>query len=58
MSEIYPPRPLTAAARSFPSLKLIPGMALDIAVCDEEGMPWDFSNAEKRSKADTLIKEE
>ena len=39
--EMYSLPRVTAAAKLFPSLKLIPGAALDRTVDQEDGSPWD-----------------
>ena len=33
---------VSAAAAALPWLRLVPGFALDLITCDENGVPWDF----------------
>ena len=35
----------------LPKLGISPGFALDLTVDDEDGLPWDFTNEDKKSKA-------
>ena len=59
VSEIYSPPRVTAMAHAMPSLRLVPGFALDITVTDEfDGMPWDFSTSDKRQRARTLLQQQ
>ena len=58
VSEIYSPPRVTAAAKLLPSLKIIPGFALDITTVDEEGRPWDFSKLEMRQAASAKVEAE
>ena len=56
VAEIYSPPRVTEMTKSLPSLRLIPGFALDLTTLDEsDGMPWDFTNAEKRRRAAALV---
>ena len=43
VSEIYSAPRVTAAARRLPKYGMMPGLALDITVGDDTGMPFDFS---------------
>lgn len=59
MVEIYSPPRVTKIANLLPSLRCIPGLALDLTTVDpEDGEPWDFSLKEKRQKARKLINEQ
>ena len=59
VSEMYSPPRVTRMASMLPSLKLLPGYAFDITQNDpDDGMPWDFDNAEKRAKARRLLHEQ
>ncbi len=59
VSEIYSPPRVTRMISCLPSLKLLPGYALDITVEDpDDGLPWDFDNPAKREKARKLIREQ
>jgi len=55
VSEIYSPPRVTAAAKLLPSLRLIPGAALDLTVNQEDGNPWDFDIKANREKARDLF---
>ena len=48
VAEIYSPARVTDMARRRPKLGIAPGFAMDITTCDEEGIPWDFTVAERR----------
>ena len=48
---MYSPPRVAAAAKLLPSLKLIPGFSWDVTTVDERGIPWDFSNPERRQEA-------
>ena len=56
ITEVYsPPRVSKMAARSSDKL-LLPGFAFDITTVDpDDGLPWDFDQESKRSKARKLI---
>ena len=51
ISEVYSPPRVTAAIKMLPSLRLIPGLAMDLTTLDDEGRPWDFSQHRSREKA-------
>jgi len=56
VAEVYSPPRVTEMLKSLPSLRLIPGFALDLTTLDEsDGMPWDFRIAEKRRRAAALV---
>ena len=55
VSEIFSPLRVTAVAKLFTSLGLIPGMNLDITENDDNGMPWNFGKEDKINKAHRLI---
>ena len=55
VAEVYSPPRVTAAARRLPRYGLEPGLALDIAVDDETGRPYDFNRREQRQKAEAKI---
>ncbi len=57
VSEMFSPPRVTAELHRSKRFQrhLIPGFALDYTVADpDDGMPWDFSKAEKREKARKL----
>ena len=58
ISEMYSPPRLTAAARKLPHLQLVPGFALDLRTCDEDGVAWNFDVAERRDAARKKFHEE
>jgi len=58
ISEMYSPPRLTAAARKLPHLQLVPGFALDLRTCDENGVAWNFDVAERRDAARKKFHEE
>ena len=59
VSEIYSPPRVTRAISSMPSLRLVPGFALDLTCIDPtDGMPWDFDLESKRAKALELVRAE
>ena len=41
----------------LPSLRVVPGMALDLTTHDENGKSWDFDDPEMRQKARTIVAE-
>ena len=51
VSEVYSPPRVTAAIKMLPSLKLIPGLAMDLTTLDDEGKPWDFTTRRSTVKA-------
>ena len=59
VSEVYSPARVTAMAKAMPSLRLIPGFALDLTTIDEyDGEPWDFTREVKRRRALKLVDEQ
>ena len=36
---------------------IVPGMSLDLTKNDVDGQPWDFNIAEKRERAEQLVRE-
>jgi len=56
VSEIYSPPRLTDVARRKPRLGIVPGFALDLTTCNEEGVAWDFDIAERRQAARELVR--
>ena len=58
VSEIYSPPRVTAATKSLPELKLIPGFALDLTTADSDGKLWDFDEKVMRDRALKRIREE
>ena len=58
VSEIYPPPRVTAAAKLFPELRVIPGFALDLTTADEDGSLWDFDSKVMRDRAMANVKRE
>ena len=49
---------MSAAANLLPSLRCLPGFALDLSTLDENGKPWDFDIAENRERAKRLVLEQ
>ena len=49
---------VSAAAKLLPSLKIIPGAALDLTVNQEDGTPWDFEIKANRDTARALHEEQ
>ncbi len=59
VSKVYSPARVTAMAKAMPSLRLIPGFALDLTTLDEfDGEPWDFRRSDKRRRALKLVDEQ
>ena len=58
VAEMYSAPRVTAALKGLPGLNLIPGFALDLTTCDEEGNAWDFMGPAMRQKARDLIDRE
>jgi hypothetical protein len=58
VSDIYSPPRVTAAAKLLPSLRCIPGFALDLTTSDADGKPWDFDILENRVRAKRLVEEQ
>ena len=59
VSEIYSPPRVTRLISSLPSVKLLPGFALDLTCIDpDDNQPWDFDKQEKREKARALLREQ
>ena len=58
VAEVYSAPRVTQAAKLLPSLKVLPGFALDLTTCDEAGKAWDFDKHEMRVKARGLIAEQ
>ena len=57
VSEIYSPPRVTRAISSMPSLRLVPGFALDLTCIDpDDGQPWDFDLESKQVKAMELVR--
>ena len=57
MSEIYSPPRVTRAISSMPSLRLVPGFAIDLTCIDpDDGQPWDFDLESKQVKAMELVR--
>ena len=58
VSEIYSPPRVTKMLSKMKGHPLAPGFALDITCYDpDDGQPWDFDLAEKRTKARRLLHE-
>ena len=55
VSELYSPPRVSAMAGKMPSYGIEPGLALDLTVSDENGIPWDFSIKAMRDKAEALL---
>ncbi len=59
VSEVYSPPRITRAISAMPNCGLTAGFALDLTCTDpEDGAPWDFDRADKRSKARRLLREQ
>ena len=58
VSEVYSKPRVTAAIKMLPSLKLVPGMALDLTTEDENGDPWNFAYADRRAEARRRLAEQ
>ena len=56
VSEVYSAPRVTRAAKLLPSLGVLPGFALDLSTCDEEGRAWDFDEEDRREAARELIR--
>ena len=52
--EVYSPPRVAAQAKSHHGLRQ--GWSLDLTVNDEDGLPWDFNNPQKRMKAEAMLK--
>ena len=50
MAEVYSPPRVTAAAKSLPELKLIPGFAFDLTSNAVDGCAWNFDEKEMRER--------
>ena len=48
VSEIYSAPRVTAAAARNPRLGIVPGVALDPTMTNNEGKPWDFNDPARR----------
>ena len=58
VTEMWSPPRVTSMASRLPELGLIPGLAMDLTCNDpDDGMPWDFNDEGKRTKAMKHIKE-
>ena len=51
-------RVVAKALKLLPSMKLLPGFALEVFGEDDEGQIWDFMRAEMREKAWALLRKE
>ena len=58
VAEVYSSARVTHAAKLLPQYKLIPGLAVDLTGCDDEGRPWDFTDAGMRRKAEKMLDEQ
>ena len=58
VSELYSQPRVSAAAKMLPSLKCLPGFALDLSTLDEHGRPWDFDIEENRQRAKRMVMEQ
>ena len=58
VSEIYSAPRVTAMAKRRSRLGVIPGIALDLTVHDEDGKPWDFNDPQQRRNAEQLLDEQ
>ena len=58
VSEVFSPPRVTKVLKMMPSLRMLPGYALDLTTCGEEGNAWDFDKFEMRQKARKLIAEQ
>ncbi len=51
VAELYSGPRVTKALKMLPELKMIPGFALDLTTCDDDGRNWDFDDPEMRQRA-------
>ena len=58
VAEIYSAPRVTDMARRRSRIGIVPGLALDLTVKDEDGKPWDFNDPAQRRKAEALINEQ
>ncbi|MBV61870.1 MAG: hypothetical protein CMH65_11270 [Nevskiales bacterium] len=58
VSEIFSPPRVTAAAKLLPGMRVSPGLAMDLTTTDEQGVPWDFTKAERRAEARQRLRDE
>ena len=58
IAEFYSPPTIPALAKELPSYGIVPGLALDLTVPDENGELWDFSIPSMRTKAEKLLDEQ
>ena len=58
VSEVYSPQRETGAAGRLKNLGIAPGVAMDLATTDENGMPWDFHKLERRQAARAKLQKE
>ena len=56
--EVYSPPRVTKMLSHMSNHGLMPGLAMDITVLDDEGEPWDFNLEKKKTKALAKIREE
>ena len=55
VAEVYSAPRVTKVAKLLPSLRILPGFALDLFGTDDEGQNWDFTRVEMREKARALL---
>ena len=58
VSDVYSAARVTASAIRHKGLGIESGLALDLTTTDEDGKPWDFSDAFQRKQAETMIDEQ
>ena len=58
VSEVYSPPRITKAAKLLPEYGVVPGLAFDLTVNDEDGRPWDFNIPAQRRRAREMLEQQ
>ena len=58
ISEVYSAPRITQALKMLPTQDISPGFALDLTTEDENGIPWDFTKADRREAARHKVERE
>ena len=58
VAEAYSVPRVTKLLKQMPSMRLIPGFALDLTTHDADGKAWDFTSAEMRDRARQKVRDE
>ena len=53
ITEVYNPHRVAAWAKRMPGFGVVPGLALDLAAVDDNGVAWDFVDAADISSTST-----